>query len=417
MSLIRTDSHRGPRATAVVKVVLVLGFVVALLSASVELSAVDINSPQDTDFLEYYSAYRLITGGENPYDPVRLLAVQQELGANRDTPLMMWNPPWTLILLDPLLRLPLPISAKIWMVLNLTLVLASVYLVFQSCDRRSRGAAAGLLVTGFSFFPIWNAVALGQVSVVLTFAVCVLLWALTEGRYGYAGLALAILSIKPHLTFLLAVAVFCWALYTRCFRLMIWWGALLLLLVVAAEVRLPGSINFWINAFSAGDDGTHVAVSQWRVATGTGGLVMMLELLLGSKPVWLMRAVPLFSSTMLAFWLLLRRPAIRWDSALPILVMLSVVLSPFGWVFDHSVMLVAPLFIAAWGLDSRVKLKQSLLILTLVIGLSGVTLLLRITCLNQHHHFFWFPLALLAVWFAARRVLGPARKVASPSIP
>jgi len=48
------------------------------------------------DFVEYWSASRLLLNGGNPYAPDELLQLQRSVGWGSGTALIMWNPPWTL---------------------------------------------------------------------------------------------------------------------------------------------------------------------------------------------------------------------------------------------------------------------------------------------------------------------------------
>ena len=53
------------------------------------------------DFIEYWSASRVLVQGGNPYDSAELLAAQRGAGWVDPKPIMMWNPPWTFPLLIP----------------------------------------------------------------------------------------------------------------------------------------------------------------------------------------------------------------------------------------------------------------------------------------------------------------------------
>ncbi len=67
------------------------------------------------DFIEYWSAGRLLLAGDNPYDPTRLLAVQQAAGRVSTRPLLMYNPPWIFPLIIPFALLPYSISRFVWL--------------------------------------------------------------------------------------------------------------------------------------------------------------------------------------------------------------------------------------------------------------------------------------------------------------
>src|SRR5947207_1920622 len=58
------------------------------------------------DFVEYWAAAKLTLNGENPYDPAKLLPLQQAAGRDTDEAIMMWNPPWSLAVVLPLGVLP-----------------------------------------------------------------------------------------------------------------------------------------------------------------------------------------------------------------------------------------------------------------------------------------------------------------------
>ena len=48
------------------------------------------------DFVEYWTAAKLMVEGGNPYSPAELLMLQRSVGWEQLEPLIMWNPPWTL---------------------------------------------------------------------------------------------------------------------------------------------------------------------------------------------------------------------------------------------------------------------------------------------------------------------------------
>src|SRR6266478_31527 len=62
------------------------------------------------DFVEYWAAGRLCLAGSNPYSWYDMLALEKSVGmkpnhspeTGEETPLMMFNPPWTLVFVMPL---------------------------------------------------------------------------------------------------------------------------------------------------------------------------------------------------------------------------------------------------------------------------------------------------------------------------
>src|SRR5215510_4874662 len=83
----------------------------------------NLTAPVD-DFIEYWSASRLLLAGNNPYSTAELSVLQRPFTGS-ETPLIMWNPPWTLSLLLTFGLLDYSASRWLWLILNLGLLLFS----------------------------------------------------------------------------------------------------------------------------------------------------------------------------------------------------------------------------------------------------------------------------------------------------
>src|SRR5215207_2467165 len=57
----------------------------------------------ENDFIEYWATYQLHSRGADPYHPALIAAVERAQGWPEAQPLMMWNPPWALVILSPVL--------------------------------------------------------------------------------------------------------------------------------------------------------------------------------------------------------------------------------------------------------------------------------------------------------------------------
>jgi len=74
-----------------------------------------------TDFVQYWSAWHVILDGGNCYDAGAVYALQSSL-ADKNPPLISWNPPWTFTLLSPLLLFPFEQSATLWFLAQILLL-------------------------------------------------------------------------------------------------------------------------------------------------------------------------------------------------------------------------------------------------------------------------------------------------------
>src|SRR5262245_42048567 len=82
------------------------------------------------DFVEYWAAGRLLAGGENPYDPVKVEELEKEAGRT-EKPILMWNPPWALPFVLPLGWLPVRPAHLAWLAFHLAALLVSAGLLWR----------------------------------------------------------------------------------------------------------------------------------------------------------------------------------------------------------------------------------------------------------------------------------------------
>ena len=80
------------------------------------------------DFAEYWAAGRLFVAHGNPYSWDAMLELEKSLGmepylseTGEEMPLMMFNPPWTLVLIMPFAQASFAISRLLWFVFGLGL--------------------------------------------------------------------------------------------------------------------------------------------------------------------------------------------------------------------------------------------------------------------------------------------------------
>ena len=199
------------------------------------------------DFIEYWAAGQVATLGGNPWDAAQLQVIELAAGRANHTPLMMWNPPWLLVLMRPVLQLPFPHAASVWMGTNLVMAtMASVLIV--SGYRRSRLEASDLMpaaIVTFASVPAVITPQQGQVSILLLLAVALLYWAL-RGRHDIAaGVGLSVLSVKPHLFVLVALLVAFTVVREGRWRIVIGAVATMVTLVLATARISPSLLSDW----------------------------------------------------------------------------------------------------------------------------------------------------------------------------
>lgn len=348
------------------------------------------------DFIQYWSALQLLQSGGNPYDPQQMLMIQQGVDAGRSTPLMMWNPPWLLLILYPLGFLSFETARVVWLMLNLGFLFSAAlairsYLGLQLTWRTTLLIAAG-------FFPAFFALSLGQLGILLYLGTTlILLGALKRGALA-EGVGLLLLTTKPHLFLLVFVEAAHRACRTRQIKPLLCFAALLVVALTILQQTSAGVTLSWVATLagvSQSIDLGAVHVSQWMNASPVDTISRALDLDWNAA-----RGLAVFTTAagVIITWLLLmRRPAdAEFDpAAFATIVACSVAIAPFSWGFDY-----VPLLLASLILLGRLTVSRSLIALYFLIQLG--TLILHYTVIEWHHQYFWFLLSMVLFWRVAQ---------------
>lgn len=279
------------------------------------------------DFIQYWSAGSLLLSGENPYDPARLQAVQESLGRSDFQALRMWNPPWLLVLLLPILVLDFSSSAFVWLVLNLVVVLLCSSFIWKLF-----GGPPGkymLLAWTFSvfFFPFLMCWGVGQASCLILLGVTLVLWGESRASPWMAGFGLFLVSCKPHPVYLFCLAVVVWIVLKGEWRWVVCAAGLLLVAAVVLTILRPS----W-----ASDYLTALANPPHNWATPTLGAVIREYAGLSWSGI---QYLPPLVAAIGSAPLLWRAGLGEWHQTISPIILISALTFPFGWSYDQVILL------------------------------------------------------------------------------
>ena len=289
------------------------------------------------DFAEYWTAGRLNLSGGNPYDPEQLFVLQKEIGWTMPEPVRMWNPPWTLVLVTPFAILPYSLSAALWVILQSLIVLFSVDLLWQFYGGKSSHRWAAW-VFAFCFYPTIYVLKSGQIGAFILLGISGFLHFNKKKNWWASGIFAALIAIKPQLIYLFWIALLFWAIDRRYWTIFLALGTSGLFATIVPWAINPNLLHQYLYA----GGGPHLL--DW--ATPTLGTV--LRILLGPDKIWLQFMPPLVGFIwFLRHWSTHRR---NWDWAkeMPLLLLVSLVSTGFGWGFDQVILLVAVIQVSVW---------------------------------------------------------------------
>ncbi|MCZ7571931.1 MAG: DUF2029 domain-containing protein [Ardenticatenaceae bacterium] len=201
-------------------------------------------------FIPWRAVQLLLTEGRNPYGPDVTADIQRALfGHTRQPDEHQFDFAYPLILaplLAPYTLLPYEWAQPLWQATIQTLLAAGLLLWYRTLHPArvaGRGTAVGtatLLLWGLTLYPAARAFLLGQIALLVFAAAVVALWALARGRDGTAGAALALVTVKPQLSFLAVPALLVLA-WTSGRRQVLWgFGATFVGLLALSLALMPG---------------------------------------------------------------------------------------------------------------------------------------------------------------------------------
>lgn len=293
------------------------------------------------DFIQYWSSNLLLGQNQNPYDPKQMLDVQRSLGLVGENPIMMWVAPWVLVILKPFLVFNFETSFLSFLVFNVFSLIFCSYILQITYSTNKKFSYTTCLLALF-FLPAWDCINYGQISIILLLALCLANYFLEKNKILLASLCFSILSIKPHLFIYLAALTFFWALQNNRLKLIYATTLSTTALLSLYYFQNRTAIFDWIAVMTNyGSEGS-IKTSQWAAATiGT-----WLRVIFGVDKIYLIWLPCLLALLFLAYLLFNKGLAKKsYKEILPLSLSISLLSSPYAWLYDQSLFLICQVFI------------------------------------------------------------------------
>jgi hypothetical protein len=356
------------------------------------------------DFIEYWAAARLLLEGQNPYDPALLHPLQLANGRQTDEAVMMWNPPWTLTIVQPLGFLTAREAQLLWLAFNCLAMLFCgdrLWLIYGGqLDRRWLGWIIALVA-----LPTIFALQSGQISPLLLLGAVSFLECRRRGWDYLAGGSTVLLAIKPHLAYLVWMAIVLEAVTRQRWKVLVGGIAFGLLSAVVPLMLNPTVWQHYATALTS-------PPAQWLSPTfGT-----VLRLWFGSGQFGL-QFIPMAIGISWFAWRWYRfRDRWDWAEQLPLVLLVSFLTAPYGaWPFDLVLLLpVAMLMLQNWHPEERSTVlpdsfrsdsnRPSRMALAGLLAINFTCLILNLSGVSSFW-FIWVAPAMLVLYVAVRRTV------------
>ena len=281
---------------------------------------------QNRDFISYWAASRQVLHHANPYDGNAILRLEHAQGFPEGDALIMRNLPPALLLVFPFGWFSLRVGTTLWALLLLGCLIVSVRLLWIMHGRPKNRRH----LLAYSFGPALLCVLCGQTGLfALLGLVLFLRW--HRSQPFSAGVALWLCALKPHLFLPFWVVLAAWVIFTRSYRV---------LLGLCASLGASSLAVFFIDP---------LAWSQYRQMMRGAGIgrefipcwSTVLRFGVDRNAMWLQYVL----AAAACVWAIdyYRRHRQNWDWMVhgSVLMLVSVLVSPYAWITDQPLVIPA----------------------------------------------------------------------------
>jgi hypothetical protein len=337
------------------------------------------------DFVEYWAAAHLLLTGNNPYSPEQLFAVQQAAGWTEESPLLMWNPPWTLSFILPFGLVRYPTGKLLWLILNFAIVVICAHWTWRLYDGAIQHYWLAWLVS-FTFLPTVVVLIMGQITPFILLGVVSFLY-LEKHAQWWAGACLALIAMKPQLLYLFWLALLLWVMDQRRWTVLLGAGLAIAAATIIPLIFNPNTLVEYVELYKLANQ----LPFDWATPT----LGTLLSLTFGLQRYWL-NFLPTIGGILwfLVYWRR-RRAMWNWANEIPLLILVSLATTPHAFSYDQVILLPVLIQTSVWILKSRQLLVASLGVMVHLI-INGIALFLNISRVWD----FWY------IWMVPTLLLG-----------
>ena len=295
------------------------------------------------DFVVYWTAAHLFVAHKNPYSIADVYQIQHALGFNGPLPLMLLCPPWALAAFAPLGYAQSYLLAWcLWMLILISTVAISsrvlMDLYFGSLQVPEVSSPHSYrYLFAFTFYPVLLGLKFAQIAPLILLGVAGFVYFEAKNRPALAGILLSLTLLKPHLLFLVWIAVLLRSLRARQWKVPVSSTAVIIALSTVTLAHNPQVFQqYW-----------GLMIGPFPQTVLSGILAGVRDALQPRPSYWLQYLPPIVGLVWFARYWRKHKNNWCWIDRLPMLVTASLITAPYGFTFDQTLLIIPITFLAA----------------------------------------------------------------------
>lgn len=335
------------RVATILAAVCLIAFVAGML-------ALLVNSMNlgNSDYIAFWAAGKQLIHHNNPYDANALLRMQRQQGLTGDWPNVSLDMPSGFFLVLPLGLFSAKMGAIVWycaFVFSLTLSVRLLYIM----EGRPPNS---LHMLCYLFTPWYICLLAAQLGTFMLLGAVLFLY-LHKSQPFWAGASLLLCALKPHLFLPFAIVLFAWILYRKAYPI---------LAGFAAALATSCALSYFFDPHAWSEYSSLVQNNPAIVTDFIPTISVLLRFAIDRDAIWL-QYLPAAAACVWGLWYFWNRRAVwNWHRNGALLLLISVLCAPHGWIFDEVVVLPAILAGLYAAEDSR-WIQVLLLLLSAVV--------------------------------------------------
>jgi Glycosyltransferase family 87 len=302
--------------------------------------AMSASDAANLDFISYWAAGQQLVHHGNPYDGDAILGIERASGYLNGRPFFMRNPPSAFFLALPLGFVGVRVGVVLWSLALVASLMASIRMLWILHGR----PPDRLHLVGYCFPPTLACLLSGQIGMFLLLGVVLFLYFHHSKPY-FAGAALILCALKPHLFLPFGVVLIAWIVMHKAYRILAGTLGAMIASVVLSFFLDPAGWSDYARMMKA------ASIQDEFVPT----ISLVFRLVVHRDSAWLQFG-PAFAGCIWGLWYFwTRRERWNWLDHGSLLLINSILVAPYAWLTDQVVVIPA-LLQAVYLTRSRVAI-------------------------------------------------------------